>query len=134
MIVVDANVLLAAILPTPESELVDGVAERDADWHAPLLWQSEVRNALLGYVRRRGLGLDSALEAYSRADRLLHEKEHLLAAERVLELALESGSTAYDCEYVALAEALATRLVSFDAALLKAFDGVAVHPADFVAA
>jgi predicted nucleic acid-binding protein len=42
----------------------------------------------------------------------------------VLSLANRSGCSAYDCEFVALAEDLGTRLVSNDNAVLRAFPAV----------
>ena len=40
---------------------------------------------------------------------------------RVLELARESDCSVYDCEFVALAMQLGTKLVTMDRELLKAF-------------
>ena len=52
--------------------------------------------------------------------------------ERVLELAAVSGRSAYDCEYVAVAEALGVPLVTADRALESGFPGVAVSPESFM--
>jgi predicted nucleic acid-binding protein len=45
---------------------------------------------------------------------------------RVLELVRDSDCSAYDCEFIAVAQALDTKLVTMDTKLLKAFPTVAV--------
>ncbi len=32
--------------------------EGEPDWHAPILWRSEFRNILAGYLRRKTLSFD----------------------------------------------------------------------------
>jgi len=49
----------------------------------------------------------------------------------VLGLAAQSGCTAYDCEFVALAADLGTRLVTADRRVLAAFPDIAVAPRAF---
>ena len=49
----------------------------------------------------------------------------------VLRLASESGCSAYDCEFVVLAQNLAIRLVTLDRKVQLAFPKVAVSLEDF---
>ena len=44
----------------------------------------------------------------------------------VLALVRDSGCSAYDCEFIALAQQLGTPLVTMDKKLLKAFPGCAM--------
>jgi predicted nucleic acid-binding protein len=44
----------------------------------------------------------------------------------VLELAHDTGCSAYDCEFAAVAIALGVKLVTMDAKILRAFPGSAV--------
>lgn len=53
-------------------------------------------------------------------------------AERVLHLVASSACSAYNCEYVALAEELGVSLVTADRQLSHAFPGRAISPKDFV--
>ena len=48
-------------------------------------------------------------------------------------MATISGCSAYDCEFVALAQDLGVRLVTADKPLLKQFPGVATASDEFVA-
>lgn len=64
------------------------------------------------------------------AEGLLAGNEYEVSALAVLRLAKDSGCSAYDCEYVALAEHLNVKLVSADAKLCKAFGELAVGLSD----
>jgi predicted nucleic acid-binding protein len=55
---------------------------------------------------------------------LLRGGEYEVSSAAVLELVAASDCTAYDCEFVAVASHLGTRLVTMDAKLLKAFPKV----------
>jgi len=52
--------------------------------------------------------------------------EYHVSSTQVLTLAYEGKCTAYDCECVALAITLGTKLVTSDQQILRAFPGVAV--------
>lgn len=126
MIVVDANVIVYLLTPGTQSELAWSAVERDDDWRVPTLWRSEVRNALLGIVRAGQLDATDAIASMNRAERLLIGSSHEVGSAHVLELALSSGCSAYDCEYVSLAESLDVRLVTSDREILAAFPERAV--------
>ncbi len=121
MIVVDTNILACRCLPGPQAERVERLVVLDPDWAAPVLWRSELRNVLLGYIRAGRLTPGDAEMALRLARQSLRAGEHLVEDEAVLALAARSRCTAYDCEYAALAAALGTVLVTEDKALLAAF-------------
>lgn len=132
MIVVDTNVLLAFFVETPMSDLSHATFERDSYWSAPWLWRSELRNVLLMHVRHDVIEPEHAFESQLAAEVMLAERELEVDSATVLNLAMSSGCTAYDCEYVALAQHLTAPLVTLDSKLLRAFPTHAVSPADFV--
>lgn len=121
MIVVDTNVLAYLYLPSEHSVRAEALLERDPDWAAPVLWRSEFRNLLAGYMRRKTLTFEQARDLQAEAEDLLAGNEHEVSSQRVLELVRDSDCTAYDCEFVALALKLGTKLVTMDTKLLKAF-------------
>jgi predicted nucleic acid-binding protein len=83
-------------------------------------------------IRDRKITPDNACEVLADAETLLKNQEYLVASPDVLALAAQSGCTAYDCEYVALAEALDVPLVTEDREVLRAFPARAVSPEQFV--
>ena len=121
MIVADANLFAYLLLPGDLTANARRVLTRDAVWAAPLLWRSEVRSVLLGALRKRRLGLEDAVEAVDIAAELVRGREYAVRSADVLRLAQGSGCSAYDCEYVALAQDLGVSLVTADRELLRAF-------------
>jgi predicted nucleic acid-binding protein len=114
------------------SELADAVFETDPVWVAPLLWRSEFRNTLVKYIRHAGMSQEAALVALRLVEETIGGREYRVSSEKVLELAVQSGCTAYDCEYVALAQDLGVPLVTADKQVLRAFPKTAVSLKKFV--
>lgn len=125
MIVVDTNVLLSLYLPTSVSALADAALQKDPTWIAPSLWLTEMRNAITTLVRARRVDIDHGLAAIEAAEMLMAERSYAVPSSDVLRLAEKSGCSAYDCEFVALAEALETRLVTVDKRLALKFPKIA---------
>ena len=126
MIVVDTNVLAYLYLPCEYTQAAESLLERDPEWAAPILWRSEFRNILAGYVRRKNLSFEQAISLQNEAESLLAGCEFEVESRTVLELVRDSDCSAYDCEFVALAIKLDTHLVSMDKKLLRAFPSRAV--------
>ena len=126
MIVVDSNVLAYLYLPGEYTASAEALLEREPDWAAPVLWRSEFRNILAGYMRRGSLSLEQACGLQREAESLLAGSEFELDSLGVLELVRDSDCSAYDCEFISLAVRLETTLVTMDKKLLRAFPKRAV--------
>ena len=85
------------------------------------LERSEFCNTLLLYLRKKLITPDVAIQIINAAENLIGGNELKPKLSDVLQLALDSQCTFYDCEFVAAAKSLATILVTEDKALLKAF-------------
>lgn len=133
MLVVDTNIVAYLYLDPNHLSLLHALLARDHEWIAPTLWRSELRSVLLLYLRKGLVGIDKAIEVMAAAEGLLGATDYFLPSSHVLTLALASGCSAYDCEYVALAQEMGTALITFDRKLLAAFPGVAFTPARFLA-
>jgi len=133
MIVADANLLIYLYVQGQRTEESEAVLQLDALWAMPFLWRSEFRNSLIGLVRAHVLQLDDALTMLDEAERWLNRCEYNVLSRQVLTLASRSGCSAYDCEFVALAQDLEVPLVTSDRQILKAFPTVAVSPSAFTA-
>ncbi len=126
MIVVDTNVVAYLLLggeKTPGARLA---FRKDPVWAAPLLWRSEFRNVLAAYLRRGRLSLVDALEVMREAEGLFRGVEYSVESGYVLKLVSESACSAYDCEFVALAQQLNVPLVTSDAEILKEYPQTAI--------
>ena len=126
MIVADNSLLVYFWLPGDFAELAEAVKDRDKVWASPVLWRSEFRNVLAGYLRRKVLTEAEANAAYLNVQKDLGANEYSVPTERVIKLVLASDCTAYDCEYVALAQDLGVPLVTTDKQILRAFPKIAV--------
>lgn len=125
-IVVDTNVVAYLWLPGALTAAAERVLSTDAEWAVPLLWRSEFRSVLAGAVRRDLCALDRAIVLAHAAEDHLRGREFAVESSQVLSLAGESGCSAYDCEFVALAAALGVPLISNDRRVLRAFPAIAV--------
>lgn len=123
MIVVDTNLIANAVLPGQHRDEVLRVARRDPAWLAPALWRIELRNVLATTMRVRALPLERALAAYSAAEGLVVDAGVEPTPAESLELAARGGVSAYDAEFVFVAERLDLVLVTADRKLVAAFPG-----------
>ena len=121
MIVVDSNVLAYLYLPGEYTAAAEALLEQDSDWAAPILWRSEFRNILAGYLRRKAISFEQANSLQREAESLLEGAEFEVESLAVLELVRDSDCSAYDCEFIALAMKLDTKLITMDKKLLRAF-------------
>ena len=121
MIVVDVNVLAYLLIPGKYTASVERILEADAHWAAPRLWRSELRNVLATYLRSNLLDLADAAVLFKRATDIIGAEEYEVETSDVLRLSKQSKCSAYDCEYVALAEFLDLKLVTADTKLARAF-------------
>ena len=121
MIVVDTNVLAYLYLPGEYTAAAEALLEQGSDWAAPILWRSEFRNILAGYLRRKAITFEQANSLQREAESLLEGAEFELESLAVLELVRDSDCSAYNCEFIALAMKLDTKLITMDKKLLRAF-------------
>ena len=126
MIVVDTNVVAYLFLEGEFTAPAEALLQHDAEWVAPVLWRSELRSILAGYLRRRALTFDQVRSIQAEAESLLAGNEHKVDSQRVLELVRDTDCSAYDCEFAALALRLDVKLVTMEARLLRAFPKFAV--------
>ncbi len=126
MIVVDTNILAYLYLPTEHTQKVEALLAKDPEWIAPTLWRSEFRNVLALYLRKNLLTFDQALEIQNEAEALLQNNEFIVTSFDVLQLVQNSECSAYDCEFVALAQNMNVQLITMDKKVLKNFPETAI--------
>jgi predicted nucleic acid-binding protein len=126
VIVADTN-LIAYLLPGGEKTPgARSVFERDPKWAAPLLWRSEFRSVLAMFIRQGKLTPDNAMEFMNAAETVMQGEEYQVDSGRVIKLIGSSRCSAYDCEFVALAQHLDVPLITSDRRILDDFPDTAV--------
>ena len=126
MIVVDTNIIAYLWIPGEHTKAAEKLLSKDSEWVAPLLWRSELRNILAGCIRRKLVTLEAAHNIMEAAEEHMHAREYTVSSSHVFSLVDQSPCTAYDCEFVALAEDLALPLVTCDKQIITSFPSIAV--------
>ena len=126
MIVVDTNVMVSLLLGGQHGEEAARLFERDPEWAAPVILVSELRNVLLGYVRRGTLTADQAREMSEDAATVLGGRTATVPDGETLNTALECDLSAYDAEFVVMARTLGVPLVTLTGRILSGAGDVAV--------
>jgi predicted nucleic acid-binding protein len=133
VIVVDTNLIAYLLIDGGQTELAERVLQKDEVWVSPLLWRSELCNALVKCVRGGLFGLNAAFRIMTEAESLMAGNEYAVVSGDVLSLAASSACSAYDAEFVVLARELGVPLVTSDKQLLESFPETVVSPARFLA-
>ena len=128
MIVLDASAILELLLGTPARERIqDRVFREGETWHAPHLLDLEVAQVLRRYAAAGELDGERGRQALEDLQQMpLTRYRHDILLQRIWEW--RDKVTAYDAAYLALAEALASPLLTRDRRLAAAAaDDVAVE-------
>jgi len=128
MIVVDANVISYLLIRGERSEAMDRLQKLDPDWIAPKLWLDEFLNVLCTYERTGGLTREQSVELLEDAVALMDGASYDLPPERVLTVARQTNCSAYDSQYIALAQDLGLKLYTCDKRVISKYPGIALMP------
>jgi predicted nucleic acid-binding protein len=132
MIVVDTNIISYFYLPTIYSDNVNLLFKNDSDWYAPKFWRSEFRNVLAQYLKKGLMNINDAFIFQEEAEQLMDGNEFYVTSRHILTLVNESNCSAYDCEFVALAQLLNVKLVTEDKKIISEFKEIAVNLDSFL--
>ena len=131
MIIADTNLIAYLLIRGQNTAEAEAVFRKDSQWVAPRFWRSEFRNVLVLSLRHKLIEMEDALEAMEQAERLIGGQEFEVESSRVLRLAATSGCSAYDCEFVVLAQNLGVPMVTSDRELIAKFKPTVVSMAAF---
>lgn len=126
MIVVDTNVMVRLVVGGEAGADAALLFQQDTEWAAPGLLMSELRNVLLGFVRRGTVTPEQAKAMSDDASVVLGQRIADVSGTQVMDIALECDLTAYDAEFVALARILHVPLATMDPKILQAASDVAI--------
>lgn len=134
MIVVDTNILAYSILDQADPSIRRQAAKvLQGQVLLPPLWRHEFLNMLANYAKAKLMSLSAAEDYWHQAVAIAQEAEAEVDMVRALELADELGISAYDAEFVALAEGADTILVTEDRRLRTAAGALAMSMKEFLA-
>lgn len=131
MIVADTNLIAYLFIEGEFTLQAESIYQFDPDWVAPYLWRSEFRNILTLYLRKKILSLAESRAIADLAEDLLLGNEFDLNSDSILDLAFSSSLSAYDCEYVVLAQKLGIKLITNDKKILRLFPNLTINLATF---
>ncbi|MDD5266680.1 MAG: type II toxin-antitoxin system VapC family toxin [Methylococcales bacterium] len=132
MIVIDANILIYALIECDNSRMIPQLREKDTDWRTAGLCLHEILNVLTTYQRRGLLTLEQCRELLKSANRFISVAQCEVDMEASLSVAAKYGITGYDAQYVALALNLAVPLITEDRKLRQAAPEVAISMQEFI--
>lgn len=127
MIVVDTNIISYLYLPTIYSERANLIFLNDLNWCAPKIWRSEFRNVLAQYLRKGLMNINEAFIFQEESEKMMEGNEFHITSRHVLTLVNESNCSAYDCEFVALAQLLNVKLITEDKKIISEFKDIAIN-------
>ncbi len=125
MIVVDTNVAVYFFVPSESTKSAENLFKKDSDWHVPYLWRSEFYNTIAGHMRLGGMTENIALKIIDEAQSFFKGKEYFVSPKDVVSCLSKSTCSAYDCEFVVLAQKLNVPLITLDQKIIKEFPSVA---------
>ena len=126
MIVVDVNTIAYLWIPGEMTGRAEKSLEKDNAWVSPILWKSEFRNILAQYLRRGLILSETAQRCLEGAESQMSGHEYIIPSSLIMRKVFDSNCSAYDCEYVALADDLGVKLVTSDKQILREFPKIAI--------
>jgi len=131
VIVADVNTLAYLWIPGEMTAVAEKALSKDPHWVAPQLWRSEFRNILAQYLRRNAISVSAMIRCLAGAEKQMEGQSYAVPSALVMKMVERSICSAYDCEYVALAESLGVKLVTSDKQICKQFPQIAVNLKEF---
>ena len=128
MIVVDTNVICYLLMPGERTAAAERLYRTDPEWIAPRLWLDELLNVLATSERQAFLDAEQAAAILRDAVDLMQDGTYEVPPERVLAIARRTGCSAYDSQFVALAEDRHLKLNTWDRKILERCPELAVAP------
>jgi len=131
LIVVDTNVIAYLWMKGEYTENAKRLLKSDPDWQVPLLWRSEFRSILSLYIRKKLLSLSELYTIMTEAQKMLKVNEYSIDSLDILEKVKKCTLSAFDLEFVVLAETLKTKLVTLDKKILSEFPKLTVSLSNY---
>jgi predicted nucleic acid-binding protein len=126
VIVADANVIAYLLIEGRKSEVARQLHAMDSDWRMPPLWRAEFLNILAMQVQHGGASIEAAERTWQSARSLFSTNETAVDEMAALRISARFRISAYDAQYIALAQQLGVSCVSEDRELVRKFPDAVV--------
>ena len=126
MIVVDTNIVVYFLIEGDRTAQARQLWQTDPGWFLPALWRHEFLNVLVNYALQSRAPVADMTAIWRYANHIFAATTGEVDMESALALAVEHKISAYDAQFVTLAQQLGTVLVTEDKVLLKRFPDTAV--------
>lgn len=121
MIVADVNLIVYLLTDTPQHRQAIARYTEDPDWRVPPLWRHEFLNVLATLARHTVISEEDAVTLWHNALMIFGGQEGEANWVRSLSIAIAHGVSAYDAQYIALAEELDCAVITNDNGLQRTF-------------
>lgn len=132
MIVIDTNIIAYLILTGEKTILAKQALTIENQWIVPTLWRHEFLNVLVTSIRSQAINVGDALAAWQNGLEVVGGREQDVPMEAALKLAAANQISAYDAQFVALAQLLGIWLVTEDRQLQRKFPEMACSLSQFL--
>jgi len=132
VIVVDVNVIAYLLIAGQKTGLAQQLFQQDSEWVMPALWQHEFLNVLVTFVRHGGGKITDAENLWRESISLFGSSEREVNWIEVLRLACQHDISAYDAQYIVLAQALGIPCITEDQRLCSKFPTTALPMQKFL--
>lgn len=129
MIVVDTNIIAYLLIEGEFTEQVQKLRVEHPEWIAPRLWLDEFTNVLSVTERRKLMTPSITNATLELGCELMEGCSYDIPAQRVLGVSRRTGCSAYDSQYICLAEDLGLTLYTYDRGILSKCPDIAFRPA-----
>ena len=119
MIVADTNLLVYRSIETPFAPLAKRWFEVDPLWMVPTIWRFEFTNAIVMHVRKGVITRAEGATAIDEAIKTYSSNEIVVDQTTAFNLAMQLRLSAYDANFILLAQALGTYCVTGDQQMLE---------------
>ncbi len=133
MIIADTNLIAQLVMNQGQGKQARAVYDKDSYWVVPDLWQHEFLNVLANYARFKHEPYDQLLLAWQKAIMLFADGAQPVNMPLALQIAGERNITAYDAQYLALAQTLDVPVITEDRKLRLAAPELTLSMQEFLA-
>ena len=122
MIVADANVIAYWLIEGEFTSLARRLYDREPIWVVPALCRHELANVIANYVKHGAMVVADVPLLWRNLESLVDGREYDIDFCEVIALAVNKGISAYDAQYLYLANSLGVPLVTQDKKLATSSD------------